>query len=150
MTRPEANTTVVGVLEEALERHGVLEGELLHDEFASPSHPLHAMLEWDDKVAGRAHRVGQINRIIRIAYIEFVRPDDTTGRVRRYTPVRYTGNAERLKGYVRTEDVVMNPLQARALLREYERWLKQGRERFANLRQFIELMQQGEQGEETG
>jgi hypothetical protein len=145
MTSPDINTAVTEVFEEALERFGVVEGELLHDEFASPTHPLHGRYEWDDRVAGRAYRVNQINADIRRCYIEFVKPDDTTGRVRRYTPVRYTGNAERLRGYVRTEDVVQNPMQARALLREYERWLKQGRERFGNLKQFIALMEEGEQ-----
>lgn len=145
MTGPDVNTAVTEVFEEAMERFGVLEAELLHDEFASPTHPLHGRYEWDDRVAGRAHRVSQINRDIRRCYIEFVKADDTTGRVRRYTPVRYVGNEERLRGYVRTEDVAQNPLAARALLREYERWLKQGKERFSNLQQFIALMESGEE-----
>jgi len=143
-----ANTAVTEVFEEAVDRLGVLDAEVLHDEFADPTHPLHARYEWDDSVAGRAYRVGQIAADIRTCYIEFVTADDSKGRVRRYTPVRYTGDQERLKGYVRTEEVATNPLAAKALEREYARWLRQGQERFGHLKAFIALMQNGE--EKTG
>jgi hypothetical protein len=129
------------VFQEALARHGVLDGELLHDEIADPHHPLHHRYEWDDSVAGRKFRVNQINSDIRRVQITFWTDDDPAPKkVRKYTPVKYTGDTERLRGYVETEKVLLNPLQQRFLLREMRRKMAELQARYGHMEEFAALL----------
>jgi hypothetical protein len=132
-------SVAIAVFEDAADR-GVLDGELLHDEFAQEDHPLHNYLEWDDAKAARAHRVDQINGMVRkVKYQWWV--DDRPKRVRRFISQKYTGNIERLNGYTRIEDVVRNPLQTKIMLRELKKKLRELQDRYGDLEEFTEMIQ---------
>ena len=53
------------VLEEIYERRGQLTPAIVLEEAESAESPLHDKLEWDDGVAGRAHRLTQCAALIR-------------------------------------------------------------------------------------
>jgi hypothetical protein len=123
----------------AAEEEGRLDGDLLHDEIANPNHPLHNRFEWDDAVAGRAYRVNQINRDIKKSYIK-IWVEDRPLKVKTFTAVRYTGDTERLKGYTRTEKVVLSPWQYRHMMRELRRKIRELQLNYGHLEEFAAIM----------
>lgn len=133
----------------AAEEEGRLDGELLHDEIADSNHPLHNRFEWDDAVAGRAYRVSQINRDIKRSYIK-IWVDDRPVKVKTFTAVRYTGDTERLKGYTRTERVVLSPWQYRHMMRELRRKIRELQVNYGHLEDFARVMREAlGEGDET-
>jgi hypothetical protein len=131
-------SVAIAVFEDAADR-GVLDGELLHDEFAHADHPLHNYLEWDDAKAARAHRVDQINGMVRKVKFQWW-VDDRPKRVRRFISEKYTGNTDRLAGYTRIEDVVRSPLQKKIMLRELKKKIRELQDRYGDMEEFTELI----------
>lgn len=65
---PQAIGEALAAITEA--HGGHLKDEDVHEAARDASHPMHKHLEWDDAVAGKAYRLEQIRRIVRLIRIE--------------------------------------------------------------------------------
>lgn len=121
------------------EQHGRLTAELVLDEARDPSHPLHERFVWDDGAAAERYRVGQARNLIRSVKIAFQRPNGEKASVRQFVSIDRADSGP-VSGYLPTEEVLTNPLQARILLRQMEREAEALRLRWSHMAEYREVV----------
>lgn len=133
-----------------LDRDGVLDPERMHDEFAATSHPLHSRYEWDDRIAARAYRVGQIQQDIRSVKVEWI--NEATGEVesvRAYPSLKRAGTPTG-SGYGEVDKVLADPVSAELMMRRLMRQISSLRKQYGHLTDFVEIVRRELLGEEGG
>ena len=115
--RPQKNWTVLQSIKKA--NRGEVTPDLVLSAAASPKHPWHNRIEWDDAVCGRRYRIAQARMLIRTVEYEH----HTETRVQRSVCyVRDPDLPADRQGYVAVADLRSNTNRARAtLLAEFER-----------------------------
>lgn len=127
-------------LEEIRERQGELtpEAVLADVEKTGRKHPLYSKFEWDNKIAGRQHRLGEAHRLIVKVKVRFTDANDEERSTRRYVAV--TRPTAHQPDYERVEDVVLDPLKRRIVLQEAERRWKTLRSQYGHLAEFANMI----------
>ena len=115
---------------------GHLTPAVVVDEARAEDHPLHDRFEWDDKVAGEAHRRSQAHEMIRSVKITYVKGDASPRTVRAFHAVR----SEEGHRYEPAEKVAADPFLSRLVLSDMEREWKQLRRRYEEFEEFWTLI----------
>ncbi len=119
------------------EKNGELTPEGVVDEARPKASELHGRFEWDDAIAGEAHRRTQAAELIRSVRITF--SDRATGErkfVRAFHSLREAGNAER-GGYAPTEEIVQDELATRILQQQFKREIADLKAKYGHLQDYI-------------
>jgi hypothetical protein len=101
-------------------------------------HPLHERFEWDDKVAGEAHRLDQARRLIRSVRVVYREADEKEAArtVRAYHSVR----DEQGSAYKPLKEVQESPLLTKLVLQDMEREWRQLKRRYGHFEEFLKLI----------
>jgi hypothetical protein len=120
------------------DRHERLTPALVVDEARDESHPLHNRFEWDDKVAGEAHRLDQARRLIRSVRVVYREADERENArtVRAFHAIR----DEYGTAYRPVEEVTESPLLSKLLLQDMEREWRQLKRRYGHFEEFLALV----------
>ena len=118
------------------EKHGQISPPIMYDEVSSPRHPLHSRYEWNDKIAGKLHRLDQMRRDIRSVMVTYVAPSGNPEEVRQYMSVR----DEAGYAYRRTEEIAQDPIVSALVLRDAERAWRDLYKRYGHLAEFLDLV----------
>lgn len=88
-----------------LSQKGMLETQAVVDDARAISSPIHDHFEWDDAIAGEAHRRQQARELIRS--IQFVVEEEIKGprEVNAFFHIETIVDDERVQGYVNYEDI---------------------------------------------
>jgi hypothetical protein len=122
---------------EAIYLHrGKLTPEMVVDTARPKKHPLHARFEWDDKIAGEAHRRQQAHDLITSVKVVFA-CGEKAEKVRAFHAVRGT---EEEYVYMPAEKIAADPMLREVLLRDMEREWKQMHSRYGHFQEFVELV----------
>lgn len=128
-------------LEDVERRRGAVRAEEVHDEVARPEHPMHGRYEWDDSVAGRKYRLGQINEDIR-SYMT-VAVSKQSGEpvlIRKFVALKDCGREG--KGYISTEVALRDPDSRAYMLVEFRRQAEQLRKKYEHMVEFAEVIKE--------
>lgn len=114
MSVREELTTIV-------QRDGVLTPEAVLEAARPKTSPLHALFEWDNKVAGEQFRLYQAATLIRRCKVTVETAPETTARVRAYTNVPDVGYLPTDEALAEHRDVVLEQCRRdiAALRRKY-------------------------------
>lgn len=137
----KAGAALVEDIRAVYDEHGRLTGQLVVDAWRDPSHPAHDRLEWDDAVAGEAHRVQQAKDLIRICRVVY---REAKGRyaersVRQYHSVP-TPSGPEARSYEPADKVAEDPLLRQLVLRDMERDWRQLKDRYSRFDEFVEMV----------
>lgn len=126
-------------LQTIYDSRGHLDPEVVVDVARPKTHPLHSRFEWDDKVAGEAHRRRQAHELIRSVRVIYRDADDLApeSSVRAFHAVR----SEPGYVYEPVERVASDPLLRAVVLREMEREWQALKRRYADFAEFLDLVQ---------
>lgn len=119
------------------DNNGYLTPALVVDTARDEADPLHEHFEWDDAVAGEAHRREQARQLIRSVRVTYAKPTGEESSVRAYQAVR---TPDRGNVYESTEKVAQDPFLARLVLRDMERDWRQLKRRYDEFEEFWELI----------
>jgi hypothetical protein len=100
---------------------------------------VHSGLEWDDAIAGEAHRVRQAADMIRSVRIKFVRPNGEVSSVRQFHAIPQPDEARHI--YEPVEEIAHDPLQRRMVLAQMNREWLAFKARYQHLDEFMELIE---------
>lgn len=115
---------------------GLLRPHALVDDARDPSSPGHSYFEWDDAIAGEAHRIEQARRLIRSIRVEYKpTPRSDTRSVRAYWPDRTEP-----VGYRRTADIAGDPIGKEVMLAEMAREWRALKRRYEHMAEFVDLV----------
>lgn len=123
-------------LQSIYDAHQALTPSLLVDLARDKRHPLHDRFEWDDRIAGEAHRRDQAHKLItslRITYRPDDRPQET---VRAFHAVRGEGGIV----YHPAEKVAQDPFLARLVMADMEREWHQLKSRYDQFTEFWQMI----------
>jgi hypothetical protein len=120
------------------EERGTLDPDDVHDIVADPSHPLHSRYEWDDRVAGRAYRKIQIKEDIRSVERVWIDSGGARRSARLFLSRRELGQSE--NGYVAASEALRDDATLVLLRRNCELEVRQLRRRYANLKEFADIV----------
>lgn len=121
------------------QRHGVLTPELVVNEARPADHPLHSRFEWNDAIAGEAHRRAQAQELIRSVRVVYKPADEReeSKSIREWQSVR----TEHGNVYEPSEAVTADPLLRRIVLADMEREWKALHRRYSHFAEFAEMVQ---------
>lgn len=119
-------------------KRGALTPTILVNEARPTNHPLHTRFEWDDRVAGEAHRRQQARMLIATVVRYYPRTKGRDGSVREFHSIR--GEATGLSSYEPIDDIIADPVSTEILLRMMRQdWLtlKRRYDHFAEFRKMV-------------
>jgi hypothetical protein len=127
-------------LYDILDRRGELTPPVIVDEARPEDAPLHDYFEWDDDVAAERHREAQARRLIRRFKIVYRHTKDGQPiRVREFVSIERP-EADGRRGYVPTEQAVVDPVVLAALLRECQREAAAFRIKYQHLTEYASIV----------
>lgn len=129
-------------LEDVHARTGAVDPEVLVRE-AEPTASLHHdRFEWDDGVAGHAHRLEQARSMIRQVRVVYAPATKRRGprSVRAWHSVPSVDGGHRV--YMPTSEIAADPVLAAIVLRDMERDWKQLRQRYGHMVEFIDMVRE--------
>ena len=126
---------------------GGLTADRVVDAASDPAHPLHHRFEWDDGVAGHAHRLAQARGLIRSVRVVYREPDTGERRsVRAYVSTDVGAG----RAYRPTDEVLADPLAGKIMLADMEREWRTFRRRWQHMDGFRELVLGGFDEQQAG
>jgi hypothetical protein len=125
-------------LQRIYDKRGQLTPTLVLDEARDESHPLHNRFEWDDAIAGEAHRRTQAHELIRSVRVVYREADDKEGP--RSVRVFHAVRSENGHVYEPLDKITGDELLSKVLLRDMEREWKQLMRRYGEFSEFLEMV----------
>lgn len=123
------------------DEHGTLTPALVVDTARNPEHPLHSRFEWDDRIAGEAHRLTQAGQLLRVTF----RPDPSKPRdLRAFVAVK--GEDTPTSDYVPTQEALADPFTRELVLRSMKRDWQTFQRRYKHMSEFAEFIRQQAEG----
>jgi len=125
-------------LEAVRQRHGKLTPSLVVDEARDEAHPLHDRFEWDDAIAGEAHRRQQAHELIRSLRVVYKPATEATPEktVRAYHAVRL----EEGHVYEPAEKVAQDEFLSRLVLADMRREWAALKRRYDDFEEFWSMV----------
>jgi hypothetical protein len=135
-------------LQAICDEHGQLTPSLVVDAARPEDHPLHGRFEWDDQIAGEAHRRDQAKALIRRVRVVYRQADDRqpARSVRQYHAVMREGEPV---AYEPAEAVAADPAARELLLRQMQRDWQALRRRWGAFTEFAELVKRDLGGDQA-
>lgn len=127
-------------LEEIYRQKGVLTPELVVEEAADATSPLHGEFEWDDSIAAKGFRKQQAARLIRSVRVVYAVDPETAKdkQIRAFVSIRPEGTPSNV--YKPTEEVLADPLQRQMLLQQFRRDWASFKNRYQMLEEFADIV----------
>lgn len=110
-------------------------GDVVNDA-RNPNSPLHPFFEWDDCVAAEQYRLQQARGLIRAVVAIYVSDDNPAVRQKAYVHIREPG----ANHYRETQHALSQQKTREAVLRRAWEELVQWRKRYADLKEFADLV----------
>lgn len=120
------------------DEHGRITPALVVAAATDPESPLHSRFEWDDTEAARKYRLAQASDLIRSVRITFTGKSGDLKQARAYVAVRESDTVA--ADYIATEQALTDPLQARLVLRDFERAAKRLKAQYGHLAEFCDVL----------
>jgi hypothetical protein len=131
---PSAAHNLRDVLLEIRVKRGSLTPEIVVEEAADPSHPLHTRFEWNDTEAARKYRISQAASLLRVKYRQDVGDDRTDMRAFWVTRDQ---NGRSLQVYEPMEEVILDPMQRQLMLLQMRRDWQTFKKRYQHMQEFV-------------
>lgn len=114
-----------------------LTAEIVVEDARDPASPIHSFFEWDDTVAAEQYRLHQARGLIRAVVGRYAGPEGQEKRIRAFVHVPAPPNP-----HYRPVEQAMSEAETRDLvLQRAWRELQEWRQRYADLKEFSELIQ---------
>ena len=135
-----AQEELAGQLEEVRARWGELTppAVLADVKEVGKRHPLYSRFEWDNKIAGEAHRLTQAHRLIQMVKVVYRDRSDEERKTRAYVAIARPNSHQ--PDYEPIESVALDPLKRRILLQDAERRWRQLKSQFGHLAEFMDMV----------
>lgn len=117
---------------------GALTPALVVDAARAKAHPLHSRFEWNDKIAGEAHRREQAHQLIRSVRVSYIAGDGAPKTTRAYVAVPVEDSPQ--PDYQPVEDLALDPVKKAIVLAQMEREWRTLRQRYGHLAEFLALV----------
>lgn len=127
-------------LEAVRMEYGRLDPPLLVNVARAEDHPLHGEFEWDDSLAGEAHRRRQAHELIQGVRIVHTRDGSGPRSLRAYVAVPQPDSAQ--PDYRPLEEVARDEFAAKIVLQAAEREWRTLKTRYGHLVEFIDMVRQ--------
>lgn len=119
------------------EARGELTSQNVVDDARPETSELHGRFEWDDAIAGEAHRRTQAAELIRSARIVFTEEETgETRSVRAFHSLREAGSSR--NGYVPTDEIVHDEMATRLLKQSFLREIADIKRKYAHLEAYAD------------
>jgi hypothetical protein len=127
-------------LEEIRQRQGELtpRAVLADVKQIGKKHPLYSEFEWDNRIAGEAHRIDQAHKLITKVRVVYRDANDDEQKVRAFVAVPRPSVHQ--PNYERVEDVALDPLKRKIILQDAERRWKALRTQYGHLDEFMDIV----------
>lgn len=120
--------------------YGRLTPQLVVDTARPASHPLHDRFEWDDAIAGEAHRRQQASDLIRKVRVVYAPSDEGAFRsVRAFHAIKAPDGQS---VYEDVDNIVQDPILSALLRRDMERDWRALRQRWEDFEEFWQLVKE--------
>lgn len=129
-------TAPAQVLEQLVDRDGMVTPTSVVEEASDESSPLHDHFEWDDSVAGPRYRLVQAGHLIRRYRVTVVTDDERTIRPRALSLTYGDGGL----GYRRTDEALSDPEQREFVLSQALREVAALRTKYTALLDFDQVL----------
>lgn len=132
-------------LQAIYDERGELTPSLVVDTARPDDHPLHDRFEWNDAIAGEAHRREQARRLIRSVRIVDNHDPKKPRHIRAFVSVARGNDTQ--PSYEPTEDAISNELAWRLVMQQMERDIAALKRKYGHMKEFRAAILAAVQGE---